>query len=107
MKAKDVMVGVRQNQMIIDGIAYCDFCWTPRSSETADDDSPCACFKEPVTTCEDCCNSHKPCGFCHPDHFAKYKVAMAILETILAPYKEVEEHEEVAHTNYVENRQTW
>jgi len=90
-KAEDAMVGVRQNQMIINGVAYCNFCWTPRSRETADDDSLCACIKEPVISCEDCSNvNDKPCLFCHPDHFTNYKVAMAILDELLKPYDEKE-----------------
>jgi len=96
-KAQEAMVGVRQNQMIINGIAYCDFCWFPRSSETADDNSLCVCIKEPVTTCEDCCNIHRiPCLFCHPDHFANYKIAMAVLEELLKSYEkeEYEKYEE-------------
>lgn len=97
IKAKEVMVGVRQSQMIIEGVAYCDFCWTPRSTETADDDSLCACIKEPVITCEDCCNINKPCLFCHPDHFANHKVAMAILDELLKPYDEKENHSLTCH----------
>jgi hypothetical protein len=85
--ASEMLVGVRQNQMIINGIVYCDFCWCIH----ADDMSPCVCLAAPVQTCEDCANSKDPCVFCQPSHHANFKAAMAALEELMEPYRELEE----------------
>ena len=78
--ASETLVGVRANQMIINGVVYCDICWVVR----ADDRSPCACLREPVKTCEDCVTSKDPCAFCTPDHYENHKVAMEEKEKSLA-----------------------
>jgi hypothetical protein len=78
--ANEVLVGVRQNQMIINGVVYCDMCWIVRP----DDKSLCPCLQEPVKTCEDCAKAKDPCLFCNPAHHANHKVAMAEMEKILA-----------------------
>jgi hypothetical protein len=85
--ASEMLVGVRQNQMIINGIVYCDFCWCIRP----DDMSPCGCLAAPVRSCEDCANSKDPCIFCNPSHHANFKAAMAALEELMEPYRELEE----------------
>ena len=87
-EAKDILVGVRQSQMIINGIIYCDFCWCIRP----DDMSLCDCLQAPVLTCEDCANTKDPCVFCQPSHHANFKAAMAALEELMEPYRELEEH---------------
>ena len=82
--ANEVMVGVRQNQMIINGIVYCDTCWIVRP----DDKSLCPCLQEPVKTCEDCAKAKDPCLFCNPVHHANHRVAMAEMAKILADIEE-------------------
>ena len=91
-----MLVGARENQMIINGIAYCDRCWTARSSETADDGSLCACLLDAaaIKSCEDCSNSKTPCAFCNPIHHANHQIAMAELDKILEEYKK-DEHPEL------------
>lgn len=83
-KATDILVGVRQNEMIINGIVYCDSCWCTRP----DDKTLCPCHKDEVRTCEDCSNTKDPCAFCQPIHHANHKIAMAELEKILASLEE-------------------
>ena len=84
MEATEVLIGVRENQMIINGIVYCDFCWCTRP----DDRSLCPCLKDKVESCEDCANTKDPCAFCNPSHHANHKVAMAEMEKILASLEE-------------------
>lgn len=86
--ASEILVGVRENQMIINGIVYCDFCWCSRP----DDMSPCDCLKDPVDSCEDCANTKDPCLFCQPSHHRNFKAAMAALEELMEPYRELEEN---------------
>jgi len=82
--ASEVLVGVRQNQMIINGQVYCDTCWCIRP----DDKTLCPCQKDEVRTCEDCSNTKDPCLFCQPTHHANHKIAMAEMEKILADMEE-------------------
>lgn len=80
MEASNILVGVRQNEMIINGIVYCDTCWTTKP----DDHSLCPCLADEVRTCEDCSRSKDPCLFCEPTHHANHKIAMAELDKVLA-----------------------
>jgi len=82
--ANEVLVGVRQNQMIINGIVYCDTCWIVRP----DDKSLCPCLQEPVKTCEDCAKAKDPCLFCNPAHHANHKIAMAEFAKIMEDMEE-------------------
>jgi hypothetical protein len=82
--ASEVLVGVRQSQMIINGIVYCDFCWCIRP----DDRSLCPCLAEEVRSCEDCANTKTPCAFCNPRHHENYTAAMAEMAKILADMEE-------------------
>ena len=84
IQAAEILVGVRQNQMIINGIVYCDTCWIIRP----DSKSLCPCQKTEVRTCEDCSNTKDPCAFCNPIHHENHKIAMAELEKIMAEMAE-------------------
>ena len=103
----NVMVGVAEGIMIIDGIVYCETCW-----KTKLDDGPCSCVGEAVVTCALCISfveslelrGHgKPCAACYPARFENWTAAMAVLEEIMGPYKEVEAEAETEETAACEN----
>ena len=83
-EASEILVGVRQNEMIINGIVYCDTCWSTKP----DDHSLCPCQQAAVRTCEDCSRSKDPCAFCEPTHHHNHKIAMAELDKVLASLEE-------------------
>ena len=88
----NVMVGVAEGIMIIDGIVYCETCWKTKLGP-----EDCSCVGEAVVTCALCISlveslelrGHgKPCAACYPARFENWTAAMAALDEIMAPYEE-------------------
>jgi len=89
----NIMVGFDGEGAVYNGILYCETCWKTRL-----DLSPCSCSTEEVVKCSLCIVPQEdpriPCAVCFPGRFENWEAASAILEEIMAPYKELEEAEE-------------
>lgn len=89
----NVMVGVAEGIMIIDGIVFCETCWKTKLGP-----EDCSCVDEMAVACDLCIDpppdSRTPCASCFPERFENWTAAMAALEEIMGPYREMEEEEE-------------
>lgn len=92
---KEIMVGTVEGFMIVEGVVYCDTCW----SVCPDLTSGCPCSKEKKRC--DSCPVSGPCASCFPERQAAWSVYVQAFDAVLASCKpEYEEEEEIAEEKY-------
>jgi len=84
----NVLVGVAEGIMIIDGVVYCETCWKTKLGP-----EDCSCVGETVLRCSFCISrveslelkGHgQPCPHCYPARLENWAAAMAALDEIMA-----------------------
>lgn len=101
MNVDQMMVGVAEGLMVINGIIYCNTCWVVRATGMG----LCACATEEKIVCEACFDSTEPCQTCFPDRRANWTVAMAALATVMAELPKEEEKEDAAPSCHGDQQQ--
>jgi len=85
----NIMVGVAEGIMIIDGIVFCETCW-----KTKLDNGPCSCVGEAIVKCSLCVDlapekdQRTPCAACWPERFENWTTAMTLFDEIMGPLQE-------------------
>ena len=83
------MVGTVEGFMIVNGVVYCDTCWTTRPDLV----SGCYCSKE-AKRC-DSCPASGPCASCFPERQAAWAIYEEAMGAVLASLKPEYEEEQV------------
>jgi hypothetical protein len=83
----NMLIGVAEGVMIIDGIVFCETCWKTKLGP-----EDCSCVGEAVVKCGLCVvpppDPRTPCAACFPERFENWTAAMALFDEIMGPLQE-------------------
>jgi hypothetical protein len=96
----NMLIGVAEGVMIIDGIVFCETCWKTKLGP-----EDCSCVGEAVVKCGLCVtpplDPRTPCAACFPERFENWTAAMALFDEIMGPYQEEQEQQNQGEENQI------